>query len=97
MVTDIDSRHAWQHDLKHPCEVESCGLRFQCNKDLARHMKAKHPETIESLTLYYCPHVGCKHSVGRGNGNTRKDNMVRHIRTKHEGQGEVIVYGNDSR
>jgi len=61
------------------CPIKPFGL----SKDLDRHMKQVHPESVPGLRRFYCPVATCKHSVGKGKGWLRADNHRRHVKTKH--------------
>jgi len=74
-----------KHMKKHfpPFQCDNCSRAFQFRKDLTRHCKSQHPETVEELTVLFCPYPGCKFSPERSTGSTRKDNLNRHIQTQH--------------
>jgi len=61
------------------CTTKPFGLK----KDLDRHIKTLHPETVPGFHRFYCPVETCKHAVGKGKGWPRADNYRRHVRTKH--------------
>jgi len=75
------NKHMKKHFRPFPCG--DCDKAFVFSKDLDRHRENKHPETVGGLTLFFCPVEGCKHSAERSTGTTRKDNMKRHIKTRH--------------
>ncbi|KAH8688625.1 hypothetical protein GQ44DRAFT_720712 [Phaeosphaeriaceae sp. PMI808] len=77
--------HRKKHNPPFKCTINQCDRAFRYQKDLDRHRKAKHSETTHGSTLLYCPYSGCKFSFERGTGSSRKDNLNRHIRTRHGG------------
>jgi len=74
-----------KHMKKHfpPFQCPDCDKAFQYRKDLKRHRESKHPETLEEHTVLFCPYPRCKFSAERSAGSTRKDNLNRHIQTRH--------------
>ncbi|PMD59493.1 uncharacterized protein K444DRAFT_412886 [Hyaloscypha bicolor E] len=75
------NRHRKYHLKPYRCLDPSCstrGIAFSLNKDLARH------HSQHSGQRLYCPHRGCSYAFGGGeNGFSRKDNLKRHIKTRH--------------
>jgi len=74
-----------KHMKKHfpPFKCDDCNIPFRYSKDLKRHCKSQHPETVEGQTVLFCPYPGCKFSPERSSGSTRRDNLNRHIQTQH--------------
>jgi len=74
-----------KHMKKHfpPFQCDDCGKAFQFRKDLRRHCEALHLETVEGATVLFCPFPECKFSAERSAGSTRRDNLNRHIQTRH--------------
>jgi hypothetical protein len=74
-----------KHMKKHfpPFQCDDCDMAFRYSKDLKRHCKSQHPETVEGQTVLFCPYLGCKFSAERSSGSTRRDNLNRHIQTQH--------------
>ncbi|KAF2678021.1 hypothetical protein K458DRAFT_395319 [Lentithecium fluviatile CBS 122367] len=77
--------HRKKHNPSFKCTIVPCDLAFRYKKDLTRHQKAKHPETVDEVSLWYCHYPWCKLSFERGAGSSRKDNMERHIKMRHGG------------
>lgn len=77
------SKHLKTHQEPTKCPVPSCE---QYCKDISKHCKDKHPE-FARRTVHFCPHPYCKHSVGRGKGFPRLNNLKRHISSQHGGVG----------
>jgi len=74
-----------KHMKKHfpPFKCDDCDMAFRYSKDLKRHCKSQHPETVEGQTVLFCPYQGCKFSAERSSGSTRGDNLNRHIQSQH--------------
>jgi len=77
------NKHLKKHLRPFSCTVAGCQRAFEFKKDLERHLKAKHRETVPGTALFYCPYEGCKFSLDAGAGLTRKDNLNRHIQSQH--------------
>ena len=73
------SKHYKQHFHPFLCTYEGCGKSFQYKKDLPRHTKEVH----EDSPPLRCTFPGCTSKLARV-GTTRRDNLKRHIRSKHE-------------
>jgi hypothetical protein len=76
-------RHSKKHTRPFKCTTPSCSQSFQYKKDLSRHKKARHSEEIPDYSPLYCPINGCKFAEGAGQSFSRRDNLERHIRSKH--------------
>lgn len=78
------ARHQQPHIKSHKCTFLGCEYReigFQYQKDMIRHVDSMHQASHEELL---CPIPGCKRAVpGNGFPNLRRDNLNRHIRTRH--------------
>jgi len=77
------NKHKKSHTKPFECDDPSCSSRFQYRKDLNRHKSSMHPERATEAPRFYCPVKECKHSLEAGTGFPRRDNFVRHVRTKH--------------
>lgn len=64
------------------CLVENCRFTSKRWPDLRRHTSAKHCNNPAKLA---CSVIGCKYS-GEGNGFTRKDKLIAHFKSMHQGQ-----------
>jgi len=77
------NRHKKYHLKPYKCHASSCRIQdvgFSLKKDLIRH-QASH-----SSHRYHCPHTKCAYANGgQSGGFTRKDNLRRHINTRHAG------------
>jgi len=77
------NRHKKYHLKPYKCHASSCKIQdigFSLKKDLIRH-QARH-----SSQRYHCPHTKCAYANGgQSGGFTRKDNLRRHINTRHAG------------
>jgi len=75
------NRHRKKHTRPYKCLDPSCAMRqiaFADRKDLTRH-QSKH-----NGRRFYCPHTDCGNSLGGALGGfSRKDNLKRHVTTKH--------------
>jgi len=77
------NHHINSHTRPFKCPVQTCGWGFQFKKDLTRHCKDMHPDTVPDYMPLYCPVEECKSSEGKGGGFSRRDNLRRHVRTRH--------------
>lgn len=75
------NRHRKYHNKPYRCLEPSCISRqvaFSLKKDLDRH------QTKHNGHRFYCPNAGCRNALGGAEGGfTRRDNLKRHIGTKH--------------
>jgi len=82
MMLTWTSRHRKRHVKAYRCLEPGCvsqGVGFADMKDLMRH-HSKH-----NGRQFYCSFVTCPHALGgTGGGYTRKDNLIRHGRVKHD-------------
>ncbi|KAH6664504.1 hypothetical protein B0J14DRAFT_493464, partial [Halenospora varia] len=74
--------HLKSHTLPFKCAIPPCGSqRFRYLKDLERHNREKHPESVPGSNRHYCPHPSCKYSNGGlKDGFPRLDNYRRHMK-----------------
>lgn len=72
LETDQRSQHLKTHSK--PFRCDPCQRGFALRSDLDRHVKARHRL---GHNIIYCPH-GCRFET------KRKDNLIRHVRNKHE-------------
>jgi len=79
------NKHFRKHDPPIKCTLDGCEKTFQWQRDCDRHRNTKHPQMGPGFTLWSCPYYGCKYSIQHSVGSPRKDNVNRHIRTKHGG------------
>jgi len=77
------NKHFKEHNPPFRCMINGCNKPFLWKRDYDRHLNAKHPQTVPGLTIWSCPIDGCKFSIQRNGGSSRKDNMDRHKRTQH--------------
>jgi len=83
------NRHDKKHSLPFKCPVPACKSKatgFRYNKDLDRHTKALHPETVPEADRFFCPHRHCKRSEMGDKFFPRRDAFLRHMKT-HEKAG----------
>jgi len=73
--------HLKKHTL--PFKCSDCDASFRYKKDLSRHCASKH-QSEGSVAKLFCPYDGCKYGIELGQGFTRKDNLNRHIKSRHE-------------
>jgi len=75
--------HTDKHTLPFVCVVPSCGKAHARKKDLQRHMWSHHEAEARRLGIppvrVLCPSRGCSFQG-------RKDNVKRHVETKHRGE-----------
>lgn len=76
-LTYMNRKHiARKHTKSFKCCIEGCNQpAFGLKTDLERHVRCRHA-TLEALQ---CPIDGCKATF------SRRDNMLRHIKQRHEG------------
>jgi len=77
--------HKKIHDKSHACPVQRCPHRTAKSRDMERHVRAQHPDSVKAHALPtpprpVCPVRGCKH--GRS-GFARKDHLRRHLQKAH--------------
>jgi hypothetical protein len=80
----MSSRHLRVHFPPNECPHAECDKRFGQKRDLDRHVIAKHAAEASQSDGLFCPHSGCKYAEGGSKVCKRRDNLARHIRTKHE-------------
>ena len=72
--------HLKESDRPHKCAT--CNQGFLYPKDLHRHEKTHVKSGADNQMVFYCEIAGCKFGPG-GQGFSRKDNLVRHMRRMH--------------
>lgn len=77
------SRHTKAHTKPHPCPY--CTFSSATPRDLARHIRHRHPDFIV-VERFTCPVPGC------GVGFVRGDYVNRHLRTVHRGWNSQRKY-----
>ncbi|TDZ21719.1 Zinc finger protein GLIS1 [Colletotrichum orbiculare MAFF 240422] len=77
------TKHERYHFKEHLCEEHGCGKAFATQKDLKRHKKT-HGTLDGDSAGYRCRVPGCR-KAKTGHVYNRRDNFVRHLRTKHVG------------
>jgi uncharacterized Zn-finger protein len=75
ILSSFDSRHLKSHEKPFACTESGCPERFQYRKELTRHRRSKH---LNSVEVHVCSHRGCPFS------STRRDNLLRHLRQQHQ-------------
>lgn len=64
--------------IKHPPTCLECGRRCASQRELKKHIEAKHSsQSMEERRRHLCPKPGC------GRGFTKKNNLTVHIQTVH--------------
>ncbi|KXH43631.1 hypothetical protein CSAL01_07928 [Colletotrichum salicis] len=79
------TKHERYHIKEYLCDEASCDKAFATMKDLKRHKKTH--ETLDGDGAgggYRCRVPGCR-KAKTGHVYNRRDNFVRHLRTKHMG------------
>ncbi|KAL0939569.1 uncharacterized protein CTRU02_206179 [Colletotrichum truncatum] len=77
------TKHERYHIKEYLCDEVGCDKAFATQKDLKRH-KMTH-ETLDGNSAgYRCRVAGCR-KAKTGHVYNRRDNFVRHLRTKHVG------------
>ncbi|KAK2041590.1 hypothetical protein LZ31DRAFT_472117 [Colletotrichum somersetense] len=77
------TKHERYHIKEYLCDEAGCDKAFATMKDLRRHKKTH--ETLDGDTSgYRCRVPGCR-KAKTGHVYNRRDNFVRHLRTKHVG------------
>ncbi|KAK2770723.1 zinc finger protein [Colletotrichum kahawae] len=77
------TKHERYHIKEYRCDETGCDKAFATQKDLKRHKKTH--ETLDGDTAgYRCRVPGCR-KAKTGHVYNRRDNFVRHLRTKHVG------------
>ncbi|KAI8152723.1 Transcriptional factor SWI5 [Colletotrichum sp. SAR 10_71] len=77
------SPHERYHIKEYRCDEAGCDKAFATQKDLKRHKKTH--ETLDGDSAgYRCRVPGCR-KAKTGHVYNRRDNFVRHLRTKHVG------------
>ncbi|KAI8250163.1 Transcriptional factor SWI5 [Colletotrichum sp. SAR 10_77] len=77
------SAHERYHIKEYRCDEAGCDKAFATQKDLKRHKKTH--ETLDGDSAgYRCRVPGCR-KAKTGHVYNRRDNFVRHLRTKHVG------------
>lgn len=64
------------------CPIDDCRFTSKRWPDLQRHTSAKH---CNNPAKFVCSVIGCKYN-GEGNGFTRKDKLMAHHKSMHQGQ-----------
>ncbi|KAJ0377816.1 hypothetical protein COL26b_004027 [Colletotrichum chrysophilum] len=76
-------KHERYHIKEYRCDEAGCDKAFATQKDLKRHKKTH--ETLDGDSAgYRCRVPGCR-KAKTGHVYNRRDNFVRHLRTKHVG------------
>ncbi|KAF0328870.1 zinc finger protein [Colletotrichum asianum] len=77
------TKHERYHIKEYRCDEAGCDKAFATQKDLKRHKKTH--ETLDGDSAgYRCRVPGCR-KAKTGHVYNRRDNFVRHLRTKHVG------------
>ncbi|EQB52227.1 hypothetical protein CGLO_08151 [Colletotrichum gloeosporioides Cg-14] len=77
------TKHERYHIKEYRCDETGCDKAFATQKDLKRHKKTH--ETLDGDSAgYRCRVPGCR-KAKTGHVYNRRDNFVRHLRTKHVG------------
>ncbi|KAK1998724.1 hypothetical protein LX36DRAFT_21387 [Colletotrichum falcatum] len=77
------TKHERYHVKEYLCDEAGCDKAFATMKDLRRHKKTH--ETLDGDSSgYRCRVPGCR-KAKTGHVYNRRDNFVRHLRTKHVG------------
>ncbi|GKT55677.1 zinc finger protein zic 4 [Colletotrichum tofieldiae] len=77
------TKHERYHIKEYLCDDAGCDKAFATMKDLKRHKKTH--ETLDGDSSgYRCRVPGCR-KAKTGHVYNRRDNFVRHLRTKHVG------------
>ncbi|KAF4913552.1 Cell wall transcription factor ACE2 [Colletotrichum viniferum] len=77
------TKHERYHIKEYRCDEAGCDKTFATQKDLKRHKKTH--ETLDGDSAgYRCRVLGCR-KAKTGHVYNRRDNFVRHLRTKHVG------------
>ncbi|TID03859.1 Zinc finger protein GLIS3 [Colletotrichum higginsianum] len=77
------TKHERYHIKEYLCDETGCDKAFATMKDLKRHKKTH--ETLDGDSSgYRCRVPGCR-KAKTGHVYNRRDNFVRHLRTKHVG------------
>ncbi|KAI8222008.1 hypothetical protein K4K57_010924 [Colletotrichum sp. SAR 10_99] len=77
------TKHERYHIKEYRCDETACDKAFATQKDLKRHKKTH--ETLDGDSAgYRCRVPGCR-KAKTGHVYNRRDNFVRHLRTKHVG------------
>ncbi|KAK3937130.1 hypothetical protein QBC46DRAFT_17221 [Diplogelasinospora grovesii] len=83
------TKHMKRHTRPYKCTVPACTAKgFELQSGLDRHVKEKHPETLQYVQRYFCPfrdNGGCRSKLAI-KGTTRSDNVDRHVEWVHRGQ-----------
>jgi len=79
------NRHTKNHTKPIRCPVQACRHRTAKNKDMNRHLVAKHPQHDAARVMLAAPRISC---MVQGcefvqKGGRRMDNLKRHMRNKH--------------
>lgn len=79
-----NSKHINTHKRLFKCSINACTWVFTDQKGLTRHMGTAHKDKLPHWKgMAFCPYHCCARSVNGRKGPMRKDNLQRHIRTKH--------------
>ncbi|UQC80873.1 uncharacterized protein CLUP02_06358 [Colletotrichum lupini] len=84
-IQSLISKHERYHIKEYLCDEANCDKAFATMKDLKRHKKTH--ETLDGDGAgggYRCRVPGCR-KAKTGHVYNRRDNFVRHLRTKHVG------------
>ncbi|KFY59190.1 hypothetical protein V496_05745 [Pseudogymnoascus sp. VKM F-4515 (FW-2607)] len=77
--------HRKSHTLPFKCTALHCVSKgFRYNKDLERHLRERHRDSVTNAHRFYCPHPSCKFSLGGIKpGFSRPDHYRRHMEKLH--------------
>jgi len=76
-------KHMKAHTLPFKCAIPSCpraSRGFRYRKDVDRHTRSRHSETVPNAQRFYCPVRTCKYSA---KGFPRLDLFKRHVKGQH--------------
>ncbi|KAF6828897.1 hypothetical protein CPLU01_08223 [Colletotrichum plurivorum] len=78
------TKHERYHVKEYLCDQPGCEKAFATQKDLRRHQRTHGTPDGVAAAGYRCRVPGCR-KARTGHVYNRRDNFVRHLRTKHAG------------